>query len=64
MKYLVSVLVIVACLFAGCSGRLIAEGEIYYPKENGGNVCKSRAEFHRSSSWNRKTAGSFYQGGR
>ncbi len=65
MKNLVSLVVIVAaCLFAGCSGRIIAEGEVFYPKENQGNVWKSRAEFHRKTSQTRENMGPFYQGGR
>ena len=52
MKNLVSLLLITAVLFVtGCSARLVAEGELYYPKENQGNVWRSRAEFHRKSSW-------------
>ncbi len=57
MNRIVLLVAVLACLFAGCSFQAGARGELYYPKENQGNVWKSRAEFHRKpkpareSSW-------------
>ena len=63
MKYLFSSLALIAILaLSGCSGRAIFEGEIYYPKENQGNVWQSRAEFHRKSSQTRENMGKYYHG--
>ena len=60
MKKIIVMLVVVVAIFAttGCSMEVSARGNAYYPKENGGDIYKSRAVEHSNTgSWSWGNAG-------
>ena len=46
---LLTVLMCLMLTVAGCSMQATARADVYYPKENGGNVARSREAFHQTS---------------